>query len=88
MTSVSAVFNNTIRQPRGDVPGRPSGSSGRLRSILATREGWIATALLLTMILSTVASVDRGRWATGTEIVYGLAIGAFVVGSALVPFSN
>ena len=83
MTSVSAVFNNTIRQPRGDVPGRPSGSSGRLRSILATREGWIATALLLTMILSTVASVDRGRWATGTEIVYGLAIGAFVVGGVL-----
>ena len=83
MTSVSASLTDTVRQPRGDAPGKPSGSSVRFRSILATREGWIATALLLTMILSTVASVDRGRWATGTEIVYGLAIGAFVVGGVL-----
>ena len=83
MTSESASLTDTVRQPRGDAPGKPSGSSVRFRSILATREGWIATALLLTMILSTVASVDRGRWATGTEIVYGLAIGAFVVGGVL-----
>lgn len=83
MTSVSASLTDTVRQPRGDAPGKPSSSSVRFRSILATREGWIATALLLTMILSTVASVDRGRWATGTDIVYGLAIGAFVVGGVL-----
>ncbi len=52
-------------------------------SILATREGWIATALLLVMITSTVASVHQGRWATGTEILYGLAIAAVVTGALL-----
>ena len=52
-------------------------------SILATREGWFAALLLLAMVTSTVASVDQGKWATGTSIVYGLAIGAFITGATL-----
>lgn len=62
-----------------------SGSTDRLGrvSILATREGWFAAVLLLAMVTSTVASVDQGKWANGTEIVYGLAIGAFVIGAAV-----
>jgi transglutaminase-like putative cysteine protease len=35
------------------------------------------------MVMSTVASVDQGKWASGTEIVYGLAFVAFVSGAVL-----
>lgn len=52
-------------------------------TILSTREGWFAALLLLAMVTSTVASVDQGKWASGTEIVYGLAIAAFLTGTLL-----
>ena len=52
-------------------------------SILATREGWFAAVLLLAMVTSTVASVDQGKWASGTDIVYGLVFGAFLTGGVV-----
>ena len=36
-------------------------------TILSTREGWFAALLLLAMVTSTVASVDQGKWASGTD---------------------
>ena len=47
------------------------------------QEGWLAVALLLAMVLSTVWSVDQAKWVEGTGILFPLALAGIVAGYLL-----
>src|SRR5688500_5267326 len=44
------------------------------------QEGWLAVALLLAMVLSTVWSVDQAKWVEGTGILFPLALAGIAAG--------
>src|SRR6266542_3653180 len=47
------------------------------------QEGWLAVILLLTMVLSTVWSIDQAKWVEGTGVLFPLALAGMVVGFLL-----
>ena len=44
------------------------------------KEGWLAVALLLAMVLSTVWSVDQAKWVEGTGVLFPLALAGMALG--------